>query len=61
MEDQRVLEIVETLEKGLRELAEITKETYIDCCILNGNFMLSSGVDKNGQTKLNFFKKGGKQ
>lgn len=59
MNNKKVLELVNSIEAALRELAEITGEPYISCFVYNGSFHLCSDQNENGQTILNFYRAGG--
>lgn len=56
MDNAKIVEIVNRIEAGLRELQKHTGEEHISAFIINGNFQLTSFKDQNGQTKLDFFK-----
>jgi hypothetical protein len=56
MENGRVVELVNTIEAAMRELAAHTDNGYITACVVDGSFVLNSGADENGQTKLSFYR-----
>lgn len=56
MNNEKVVELVNTIEKAFRELQKVTGEEHISAYIYCGNFSLDSNTDANGQRKLSFYR-----
>lgn len=58
MNNDKIVSIVDCIEEDLRALVEETGKQHISCFILDGRFRLTSFEDENGQTVLDFFRRG---
>ena len=54
-----VSELVDRIEAGFRELAELIGEDHISAFIINGGFFIMSFADHNKQGLLDIYREGG--
>lgn len=57
MNNERVTELIDNIEKELRELAEITGEDHISTFLVNNNFHFYT-FGENNKLSLNIWRKG---